>query len=144
MPRKARPRKRPCSSCPYRRGVPSGIWAPEEYEALRKYDLDTGAQAMAGAYGVLFCHQVNGAVCAGWAGCHDMDENLGIRLAHTRVDVVFLRSYTTDVPLFGSGAEAAEHGLRDVDHPSRAARQLKAKITEARALRGQPVKYRDE
>jgi hypothetical protein len=123
--------------------VPSGIWAPEEYEALRKYDLDTTGQAEAKAYGVLFCHQVNGAVCAGWAACHDMDENLGLRLAHNLVDVVFTRAYTTDVPVFGSGAEAAEHGLRDVDNPSPAAERLKAKIVAARAAAGDPVKYRD-
>jgi hypothetical protein len=137
--RLARPRKRPCPSCPYRRDVPSGIWAASEYDALAGYDGDTTAQVTAAAYSVLFCHQVNGAVCAGWAGCHDMDENLAIRLAHRIVDVVFLRQYTTGVPLFGSGAEAAAHGKRDIRRPGPAAQRLRVKVATARALRGDPV-----
>ena len=28
-------RSQPCSSCPYRKDVPSGVWAHHEYEKLR-------------------------------------------------------------------------------------------------------------
>lgn len=140
----AAPRERPCSTCPYRLGVPSGIWAAEEYEALEKYDGDTGQQADAGAFAVLFCHLLGGQVCAGWAGCHDMEENLAIRLAHRLVDVAACCDYTTTVPLFGSGAEAAAHGKRDIARPSAAALDAREKLIQARRLRGDPVRFTDD
>jgi hypothetical protein len=31
---------RPCASCPYRKDVPSGIWAAHEYTKLLAYDGD--------------------------------------------------------------------------------------------------------
>lgn len=34
-------RTEPCSSCPYRRDVPSGVWHREEYEKLLQYDDST-------------------------------------------------------------------------------------------------------
>jgi len=43
----------PCQSCPYRRDVPSGIWAHEEYEKILDYDNETGHQPMK----VFMCHQ---------------------------------------------------------------------------------------
>lgn len=141
---KAVPRDRPCPTCPYRRGVPSGIWAAEEYDALAKYDGTTGDQAQAGAYAVLFCHQLTGHVCAGWAGCHDMDENLAIRLAHRTVDVGALRGYTCPVPLFSSGAEAAEHGKRDIENPPPAALRARDKVIASRARHGHPARFRGD
>lgn len=38
------PAPQPCASCPYRRDVPSGIWAAEEYAKLPAYDADTPFQ----------------------------------------------------------------------------------------------------
>jgi hypothetical protein len=37
----ARPRKTPCSTCPYRRDAPSGLWAASEYDLLPGLDGTT-------------------------------------------------------------------------------------------------------
>lgn len=116
------PAANPCGTCPYRRDVPSGVWSAEEYEKLPDYDRSTGDQPPA----VFLCHQQNGRLCAGWAGCHDMADSLGLRVAAAlgsispeAVDATL--DFKTSVPLFSSGAEAAEHGLADIANPSSAA-----------------------
>jgi len=118
------PAKNPCGTCPYRRDVPSGVWAEEEYAKLPEYDKPTGEQPL----GLFHCHQQDGRLCAGWVGCHDMDNALSIRMAQSlgwiEPDVIeTVLDYGTDVPLWASGAEAAEHGLREVDEPSWEARR---------------------
>src|SRR5262249_35309757 len=120
-------RGRPCATCPYRRDVPSGIWAEEEYHKLRDYDGDTTDQAISGAFAAFFCHTRDGYLCAGWVGCHDMAENLAIRVRND-LDLNTIFAYQSPVPLFGSGAEAAEHGLRDIAHPGLAARRKIAQL----------------
>ncbi|WP_336794377.1 DUF6283 family protein [Gordonia malaquae] len=50
------PAPRPCESCPYRRDVPSGVWAESEYEKLRAYDAPTGEQPVR----LFLCHQYDG------------------------------------------------------------------------------------
>lgn len=115
-----KPRKVPCSTCPYRRDVPSGIWAAAEYDLLPMFDGETGEQAMKGAFHVFRCHQRDGNLCAGWVGCHDMRHNLAIRM-NPKVDHDSCLDYVCPVPLFGSGLEAAEHGKRDLLNPSPAA-----------------------
>lgn len=122
------PAKAPCRSCPYRRDVPSGVWAKEEYAKLPGYDGDTGQQLDAGAMGAFFCHQQSGRLCAGWVGCHDMNESLGLRLAamHGSIserDVEAAFDYVSPVPLFDSGAEAAAHGLAQLEEPGEQARR---------------------
>jgi Family of unknown function (DUF6283) len=136
------PRKTPCASCPYRRDVPSGVWAAEEYDSLARYDGPTGEQAMAGALGVFLCHNdPEKSVCAGWS--HLADENtLALRLADAfdrEVDVQAILDYRTDVPLFASGTEAAEHGKRDIEAPSAEAAETVRKVTTTRAVLGKPV-----
>lgn len=120
-------RPRPCPSCPYRRDVPSGIWDTSEYDKLPVYDLGTGEQAMAGAFAPFHCHNTPATLCAGWVGCHDMAENLAIRMNVRDIDPA-VYEYSSPVPLFGSGAEAAAHGMRDLPAPGpearRKARQL--------------------
>lgn len=76
------PAPRSCASCPYRRDVPAGIWAREEYGKLPGYDEPTPFQPR----GVFLCHQHDPGtdghpVCGGWAGCHDGDELLALRMA---------------------------------------------------------------
>lgn len=132
------PRKTPCPSCPYRRDVPSGIWAASEYEKLPLYDGTTGEQAVKGAFQLFDCHQTDGHLCAGWVGCHDMEESLAVRFHHREVDPS-VYTYVSPVPLFASGAEAAEHGMRDLEDPSPDARAAQSKITRVRRLRGRPV-----
>lgn len=119
------PAPRPCGSCPYRRDVPSGVWAEEEYRKLPAYDEDTAWQPAT----AFFCHQQDGRLCAGWVAVHDMDDSLGLRLVARLFDIsdedyLAILEYTTDVPLFGSGAEAAAHGLNDLRHPGAKARRV--------------------
>lgn len=128
----ALPKSSPCGSCPYRRDVPAGVWAPEEYSKLPRYDAETFAQPIA----PFFCHAQDGTVCAGWLGCHGADQLLAVRLGVStgRLDPSCLDA-STDVPLFGNGAEAAAHGASGVKRPSTAARQVIRKLERARRVR---------
>jgi hypothetical protein len=128
------PAARPCGSCPYRRDVPSGVWHPDEYAKLPRFDADTPHQPP----GVFLCHQQDGRICAGWAGCHDMQQSLGLRIACAtgalsgdEMDAVL--DFVSPVPLFGSGAEAAAHGLAELESPGAPARRVMEKVTRRKA-----------
>lgn len=133
------PARRPCASCPYRRDVPSGVWAPEEYEKLRAYDRPTMDQPPQ----VFLCHQrgrgdAGARVCAGWAGAHDGEHLLALRFAAVNgsmsvEDIATTIDYVSPVPLFAAGADAAEHGLAEVDAPGPRAVEAMAKIARIRA-----------
>lgn len=135
-----RPRKDPCTGCPYRLDSPSGLWSAAEYDLLPRFDGTTAEQAQAGAIGVFFCHaQPKPPVflCSGWVGCHDMINNLGLRLYPHRhpehqLDYDAIINYRTTVPLFGSGAEAAAHGKRDINNPGAAARRKAQQLIKIR------------
>ncbi|WP_353962952.1 DUF6283 family protein [Streptomyces sp. NBC_00878] len=128
------PAQRPCESCPYRRDVPAGIWASEEYAKLRRYDAETPDQPA----GLFQCHQADAdsavrRVCAGWAGCHEGEELLALRLAVLDgcIDAATYRTvveYVSPVPLFPSGSEAAAHGGAGIAAPVKEARRLINKI----------------
>ncbi len=127
------PQGAPCVSCPYRRDVPSGVWADTEYAKLELYDAPTYEQPPR----LFMCHQDNGHVCAGWAGCHDGAHLLSLRLAEafktmTVDDIDATIGYVSPVPLFGSGREAAEHGRRHIDNPSAEAVHIGQKIERKR------------
>lgn len=124
------PATRPCGSCPYRRDVPSGVWEAEEYAKLPPYDAETGAQPP----GLFLCHQQDGRVCAGWAGCHDMRHALAVRIAGLKDPMLALALtlYRTETPLFASGAEAAAHGLAEVAEPGPAAERVMEKLRRRR------------
>lgn len=126
----AKPRKTPCASCPYRCNVPSGVWHEEEYDKLPAYDRDTADQPTA----VFYCHQADGAVCAGWLGFGDPGELLAVRIGtmFERLDPSCME-YATDVPLFASGQEAADHGKKEIDTPTIAASAVILKIEKKRA-----------
>lgn len=111
-------RREPCSSCPYRRDVPSGLWAASEYEKLIPYDAPTWAQPL----NAFSCHATPDFYCNGWAIVSGYD-SMALRVAETRNplrqlsgDGAFVIPEPT-VPLFATHTEAAEHGLRDVEHP---------------------------
>jgi hypothetical protein len=118
--------------------VPAGIWASEEYAKLRRYDADTPDQPT----GLFQCHQAdaNSAVrriCGGWAGCHEGEELLALRLAllDGRIDTATYKAaveYVAPGPLFSSGSEAATHGESGIDTPDEKARHLISKITRTR------------
>lgn len=130
----ALPTPNPCESCPYRRDVPSGVWSEEEYDKLVRYDEPTYSQPTE----LFQCHQ-NGRdddkarLCGGWVATHG-DHSLGLRLAVVtgRVDPAVM-SYSTTVPLFDSGEEAAEHGMEDIDDPGPEACALVEKISKTRS-----------
>jgi hypothetical protein len=118
-------RKEPCSSCPYRKDVPSGVWAAHEYDKLVEYDKPTAEQPPV-PFG---CHATPEYYCYGWAVVHS---NRG----HDR-ELFALRVYAPGVeipepavPLFSSGAEAAEHGKADIEEPS-----VEAKAVARRLVR---------
>lgn len=133
------PAPRPCASCPYRRDVPSGVWAPEEYAKLPAYDRDTMGQPPQ----VFLCHQTDRdsdrkRVCAGWAGCHDGDQLLALRFAAiagsmTGEAIEATMNYVSPVPLFRSGAEAARHGLAEAARPGTQAVKTMSKIARRRS-----------
>lgn len=129
------PAQRPCDSCPYRQDVPSGMWDASEYAKLARYDADTIAQPP----GLFLCHltEENGRMCAGWAGCHDGDNLLALRLATANGRISpetaqFTVGYRSPVPLFASGTEAAIHGMRNIDQPSDDALAAMNKIERVR------------
>ena len=127
------PRKTPCASCPYRTRVASGIWDESEYAKLPAYDGEMHEQT---SIAVFMCHQPSeGAVCSGWLGHREYPEDmLAVRLGIIRgaLDESCLE-YSTDVPLFDSGAAAAEHGMKNFQDPRADARRVIDKITRKQA-----------
>lgn len=115
----------PCSSCPYRRDVPSGVWGENEYDKLPHYDGETWEQDMS----LFMCHQRDGRLCAGWLACHGPGDLLALRFWADDVDPAVWR-YRSDVPVFGSGAEAREHGIRDIENPGPEAQDLIDRLTK--------------
>lgn len=133
----ALPRPRPCASCPYRRDVPSGLWATEEYDKLPRYDGDIIDQSQADAFAPFFCHQeVGGHVCSGWLAHRDPTDLLAVRLgiSDDRLDPS-CADYTTEVPLWSDGEQARTHGVRDIEAPSADAQQAIDKLLRTREVR---------
>lgn len=125
-----RARRNPCASCPYRRDVPAGIWHADEYAKLIGYDGDTSYQSPEW-FG---CHGDEGEhVCAGWLGHRDPADLLAVRigLINGFLDHAVL-TYRTTVPLFATGAEAAEHGMSGITAPDDRAIEAMAKILARR------------
>lgn len=115
-------RKEPCSTCPYRQDVPSGVWSHDTYEILRPYDADTGEQPIAW-FG---CHTTPDHYCHGWAvvgGTEGPQGLLALRLFGVDGDIP-----EAAVPLFSSHNEAADHGQAEIEHPSAEANAAIAKL----------------
>lgn len=128
-------RLQPCETCPYRRDVPSGVWAWHEYAKLADYDKPTARQPVAW-FG---CHTNPELVCHGWAVTHGANpkrghELLSLRLAAVLGDPLDAIPAPT-VPLFTSGAAAAAHGMRSIENPDRKARRAIQGIVKYRAAR---------
>jgi hypothetical protein len=105
-------RSQPCSACPYRQDVPSGLWAHHEYEKLRPYDNPTPDQPFA----PFMCHATPDHYCSGWAITHNSRghefELLALRM-RGNPDIP-----GSEITCFGSGNEAADHGQADIEEPS--------------------------
>lgn len=115
--------REPCASCPYRQDVPSGVWSREEYLKLPDYDGSILHQLMRGAMGMFMCHQRDGRLCAGWLACHGAGQLAAMRFVAVNEPEVDPRvwDYDCETPLWASGEEACEHGLRDIEAPGREA-----------------------
>ena len=121
-----KPPKVPCGSCPYRKDVPAGRWAREEYEKLPLYDGETWEQP----FGLFMCHQRDGCLCGGWLMTHDRDHLLALRI--TPVDESTWE-YAPNVEVFASGAEAAAHGISGIEDPSPEAKRKMAGLLRQRS-----------
>jgi hypothetical protein len=125
-------RSQPCTACPYRQDVPSGLWSADEYEKLRPYDNETMSQP----FGPFMCHATPDHYCHGWAVCHTSRGN--------RYDLLALRlARCVDVPeagelLFRSGNDAADWGQRDIENPD-----PEAVAVMERLMRKYPRLHRD-
>lgn len=128
------PPAKPCGSCPYRKDVPSGIWHPSEYEKLPAYDGEIIEQVQKGAFGLFMCHQQDGKMCGGWLACHGPENLLALRMS--RGVAPEAHRYETSVPVFQSGAEARQHGLRDIAKPDVKAGKMIAGLVRKKAARG--------
>ena len=125
----------PCTSCPYRRDTPPGIWHPEEYAKLERFDDDTkhpGGQEIA----TFLCHNSpitdRPTVCRGWLTVHR--ESVAARLAEIIGQVTGDERYASVAePLYSSGREAAAAGMRGVDRPERQAVEVIKKIERMRS-----------
>lgn len=111
-------RSNPCSACPYRCDVPSGLWAAHEYDKLREYDLPTGDQPLAPFH----CHATPEHLCSGWAITHSSRGNEYALLA-LRVFSPGEEIPESEVTCFGSGNEAADWGQRDIEDPTPEAKE---------------------
>ena len=128
--------KVPCKSCPYRKDVPSGVWAAEEYDKLPAYDRTTISgddtyKDLIGRLKRFDCHQRNGKLCAGWVGCHGAKNLVALRLsmslgAEVSEDVW---DYKSPVPLWESGKAAAEHGKKHIEQPPEDAQRMVGTLT---------------
>ena len=117
-------RSQPCTACPYRCDVPSGIWSYEEYEKLRGYDEPTGDQPLA----TFHCHATPEHLCHGWAVVHTSRGH--------EFDLLALRFWPVEGPipepgvaLFPSGNEAADHGQMEIATPSSEATETVERLT---------------
>lgn len=125
----------PCTSCPYRKDVPSGIWGSEEYDKIVRYDSPTYAQPPK----LFMCHQVDGSLCRGWLDCHGR-ELLAIRIAISMKTVSVddaLQALDEEpfVPVFSNASEAARHGRKSINKPGKKAKQLMKSIEKKRGKR---------
>lgn len=126
--------KAPCKSCPYRRDVPSGIWDRSEYEKLPRFDGDVLDQLEQGGHALFDCHQQDGNLCAGWLAAHGAENLLACRLHAGKLDPK-VWGYKSPVPVFGSGQEAHDHGVRDIDQPGNRARRMVDRLAKKQKRR---------
>lgn len=144
---------KPCSSCPYRRDVPAGIWDTSEYDKLRDYDpqvqkFPNGMEALVPgpALAPFLCHQLpkieQETLCAGWLAvhCDSVPVRLLLLVGRVTPEQVFAEP---KVPLYATGNEAADAGIAGVERPSAAARELSEKIVRQRLDKGRRARIRE-
>jgi hypothetical protein len=144
----------PCTSCPYRKDTPPGVWHEDEYNKLALYDghfqvkgsnvSDFELQNVPPLI-VFLCHHSptisRDAVCRGWLTVHS--ESIAVRLAMMNGQVTPEEVYA-DVKeeLYASGAEAAKAGKKGIKRPSAKAVRLMRKIENEHKSRSRRVRRR--
>lgn len=125
-PRKMNVLPGPCTTCPYRKDVPAGIWSAEEYEKLRGYDDPQTS------FAAFLCHQSpeigRDTLCRGWLSVHCESVAARLLLLAKRITRSQLYATVKEV-LYASGNEAADAGLRGVARPSRQAKRAIRRLT---------------
>lgn len=121
----------PCTSCPYRKDVPSGVWHKSEYEKLREYDEPPRGSSEIPATALFLCHQTpeigQQTACRGWLTVHC--ESVAVRLAVLKGDVTPEQVYAeVKEPLYKSGNEAADAGIKQIKRPGKKARKIVARL----------------
>ncbi|HEX7277544.1 MAG TPA: DUF6283 family protein [Acidimicrobiales bacterium] len=104
---------RPCNTCPYVTTTPAGVWHPDEYDNLPRYDTNE-------SLGLFLCHQSAATgvptACRGWLSVHQ--ESAAARLGVLAGAITEEQRYAPSlVPLYGSGREARDAGMEGVDAP---------------------------
>ena len=121
--------REPCQSCPYRVSCPSGVWAAEEYEKLRRYDYEYDADGRP-ELATFLCHlssRIGETVCRGWLAVHS--DSLAVRLMQIRGKVTADELRRKPLArLYASGNAAADAGLRGIRRPGRNARAMAARL----------------
>lgn len=106
----------PCTTCPYRKDCPAGVWHISEYQKLPAYD-DDRQESVA----VFLCHLTNNdeetVVCRGWLTV--AAESVAARLGVLRGNFTDEERYAPPpVELYATGLEAAEAGIEGLVDPS--------------------------
>lgn len=128
---------KPCDTCPYSKSTPPGVWHPEEYLKLKKFD-DPLAHGIISA--TFLCHNggtpgANDTLCRGWLSVHADSIPVRFLLSQGRVSPEDIPE-ELDPGLYASGAEACAAGLRGVKKPSRKAKKAMDKILTTRVKTG--------
>ena len=134
---------RGCSTCPYRRDVPPGIWEREEYEKLRMFDRDVSRmEDPTPALAIFLCHQtpMTGVetLCRGWLSTHR--DSVAVRLGVTmnKIDPDLIPDEEESL-YYSSGTEACEAGIAHVDDPPPEAVRASSKLLDLRRRSEQPT-----
>lgn len=132
-----------CTTCPYRRDTPSGIWSQHEYEKLRTYDeghvlkLPDGSPVQVPELATFWCHQTAAAekpiACRGWLSVHRDHAAVNVAMARGAIRPEDIPTDDESTVYYANGTEACEAGLRDLRKPSHAARAAVMKL-EARGV----------
>lgn len=116
--------RRPCSSCPYRRDTPPGVWHETEYRKLAEYDRPMDEQP----HQVFLCHhselaEEHEVMCRGWIDTHKDTLALRLAIAFQLVSgnaACKALDESPALPVYSSGTEAMEAGIADVDDRAQA------------------------
>lgn len=136
--------KNPCSTCPYRKDTPPGVWLADEYEKLRLYDepefdRDRPQDWQLPTLAVFLCHhsltQAADTLCRGWLSVHS--DSVAVRLAVANRIVTWEQvDAPVTVELYADGNEAANAGEAAVEHPSADAARAASRLVRQRERAG--------